>query len=148
MLQILLEHDKDAVNIPLQNIGNHVYVLPKISSYELLFETLKSFFSANSDLTEKNYSHFMELTTKMFTNMENLKDSLKEIKNSETNSSILNQLFEYSEKETWKQKLDSIPKTLLFTGGEKGYLRCFDGCEMVIHKDFGRFHDWDVQSVA
>lgn len=148
MLRLSLSADDAPIKIPLQNIGNNTYIIPKITYYSQLRDLCETWLDVNKDLTDEMYDHWVDLIINWNTATTNLAESLKTLIDEGNKSKIVRDLHDYSEN---KQLLDftfSLPESILFTGDEKGFFKSFDSANHSPIKDFGRFSDWDVQCIT
>ena len=148
MLRIAFNDKEPVKNIPLQNIGNNTYILPKKAYYSQLENHCKTWLEINESLTEEMYDHWIDLQINFNTSVLQISDALTKLLDDGSTSKIVNDLNKYAKnKEDVEYKI-LMPEHVLFTGDEKGFLKNFDTSNQSLIKDFGRFHDWDVHSVT
>ena len=147
MLRIAFNDNEPVKNIPLQNIGNNTFILPKKAYYSQLENHCKNWLEINDSLTEEMYDHWIDLQINLNTSILQISDALTKLVSEGTTSKIVNDLNKFAKNEVLEYK-EVLPGHVLFTGDEKGFLKSFDAGNHSLLKDFGRFHDWDVQAVC
>ena len=146
MLRIAFNSNESVKNIPQQNIGNNTYVLPKKVYYTQLEAHCKKWLDINQDTTEEMYDHWLDLSINFNTSVLQISEALTKLVDNGCTSKIVQDLNKYSKDKTDLDFKLNMPESVLFTGDEKGFLRSFDSGNHSELRDFGRFHDWDVQS--